>query len=345
MSFRGERNWLDILLQDSLNEAEVQFENDEQRLCALKDLIPSLTPTLEKDIRRQTLKTLTEEKKSIKKFYRRLEKKWEPAFKELEVFILYNRLYGERVSISYRNAKPNDVKFETLLRLHARACQMSLEILNLLKGGFADGAMARWRSLYEISVISNFLENQDEEVSQKFLDYNFVENYYELIEYQKNCERLGYKSFTSQEVNNAKDIFDAQIQKYGNEFIRPYGWVGDTLPKRKWNFKGIEDTVDFSYMRSYYKMANNYVHSGAKGFIFQLGIVGESRIMLAGPTNSGFIDPAQNLSLSLLYTSATLTSFESYLEDALFMEIGKNMVDKIASIFSEVQRDIDFQES
>ena len=41
-----------------------------------------------------------------------------------------------------------------LTGLQARGCEIGFEVFTLLKNGFPDGAHARWRSLYEISVIA-----------------------------------------------------------------------------------------------------------------------------------------------------------------------------------------------
>ena len=56
--------------------------------------------------------------------------------------------------------KNNDQVFFVLWRLHARSCQITMEILALLKSGFADGAHARWRTLHEIAVTALFIKQQ-----------------------------------------------------------------------------------------------------------------------------------------------------------------------------------------
>ncbi len=37
-----------------------------------------------------------------------------------------------------------------LMRQHANACRITGEIILMLKGGYPDGAIARWRTLFEI---------------------------------------------------------------------------------------------------------------------------------------------------------------------------------------------------
>lgn len=343
-----ERDWLEKIFQKSLEKARPDFEYTDKNIDKVSEFIeesmPSIITMFEKQIQSQSKKILKQNRKDISKFKKGLNKTWKSAIDQLEIFISFNLEYGVIVSDSYRTENPNDVKFETLLRLHARSCQMACEILELIKGGFADGAMARWRSLYEISVLANFLEKGTEELCQRYLDYYFIENYYETLEYQKNCERLGYKLLSDEEIEDSKKLVEAQKEKYGNDFSKLYGWVGDSLPKKKWNFAGIEQTIEFKFMRSFYKMANNSVHSGAKGFIYTLGQYESNEVMLAGPSNYGFADPGQNTAFSLFQTTLTLSGFETYLEDSLYIKIGMNMLDELSNEFVRIQKTIEYEE-
>lgn len=222
-----ERDWLEKLFQKSLEKARPDFEYTDENIEKISEIIeesmPSIITMFEKQVRKKSKTILKQNRKDISKFRKRLNKTWKPAIDQLEIFISFNLEYGVIVSDSYRQENPNDVKFETLLRLHARSCQIACEILELIKGGFADGAMARWRSLYEVSVLANFLEKGTEELCQRYLDYYFVENYFETLEYQKNCERLGYEPLSEEEIEESKSLVEAQKEKYGNDFGKLYG--------------------------------------------------------------------------------------------------------------------------
>ena len=144
-----------------------------------------------------------------------------------------------------------------------------------------------------------------------------------------------------EEFEEAERDINQLKSKYGDDFVKPYGWIGDVLPKRKRNFAGIEETVEFKHMRSYYKMANNSVHSGAKGFLYKLGTFEQGNVLLAGPSNYGFADPAQNAAFSLFQTTLTLSGFESYLEDGLYIQVGWRMFDELSEKFVEIQKSIE----
>lgn len=60
--------------------------------------------------------------------------------------------------------------FQVMQHLQGRACQIYLEILELVKAGFADGAFARWRSLYEICCIGQFIKDNGEPIAKKYFE-------------------------------------------------------------------------------------------------------------------------------------------------------------------------------
>lgn len=60
--------------------------------------------------------------------------------------------------------------FIALEQIHGRACQEFLEILYLMRLGFADGAFARWRSLFELQCTALFVSQQGENIAKQFID-------------------------------------------------------------------------------------------------------------------------------------------------------------------------------
>jgi len=342
------RDWFENMIYKALLEVNPELEDISNNPEIISELIqkslPEIVEILDKGLLKTYEKGLRIRQKQNQNFKKRMQKRWQSPFRLLEFFIYFNREFGESVCDSIRNKGIENIKFETLFRLHARAVQVALEILELLKGGFADGAMARWRSLYEISIIATFLSDKDEQVSQRYLDYFFVENYKEMLEYQENCTSLNYKAFSEEETADIEYLYQKQIKKYGNDFSKNFGWVGDLLPKDKWSFKGIEKTIEFSFFRPFYKMANNYVHSGPKGFLFKLGLYNTNDIMLAGPSNYGFADPGQNTAFSLVHTTLILLEFETYLENNVYIELFIRFTDRISEEFVKVQKQIESEE-
>lgn len=61
-------------------------------------------------------------------------------------------------------------------------------------------------------------------------------------------------------------------------------------------------------MRSHYKMASHNVHAGAKGIAHRLSAFEGRYSAIAGASNVGFVEPGQNLGLSLLHFTTLLLS-------------------------------------
>ncbi len=60
------------------------------------------------------------------------------------------------------------------LKLRARVCRTGAEIVTLLEAGHADGAFARWRSLYELMVVLALSMDRGNAVADAFLDHDVV---------------------------------------------------------------------------------------------------------------------------------------------------------------------------
>src|SRR5208282_6072349 len=98
--------------------------------------------------------------------------------------------------------RSSDFAFEVLTRLHARSCQIASEVLSLLLAGHADGAMARWRSLHEISVVCSFISKHGNELAERYLLHQCVESYKAAAQYQEYCDRIGDAPFTSEQISS-----------------------------------------------------------------------------------------------------------------------------------------------
>ena len=63
--------------------------------------------------------------------------------------------------------------------IHGRAFAGILEIITLMKNGFADGAYARWRSMYELSIISSIYHAIWRKCCKKFYEASETDDRYE----------------------------------------------------------------------------------------------------------------------------------------------------------------------
>jgi hypothetical protein len=186
------------------------------------------------------------------------------------------------------------------LRLHARACQITEEVIGLLEGGFADGAMARWRSQHEVAVVAMFISAHGEDLAERYVVHQAVESKRAMDDYQRCQPRLGYEPVEPAERKAVQDACDAAIARFGPGFAKgDYGWAGHHLNMVQPTFRDIEQAAGIDHLRAHYRMASHNVHANPKGVFFKLGLLPDSQMLLAGPSNAGLADPGHGAAISL----------------------------------------------
>ncbi|MEJ1968391.1 MAG: DUF5677 domain-containing protein [Rhizomicrobium sp.] len=185
-----------------------------------------------------------------------------------------------------------------LFRLHIRACQVVTEIVTLLENGLADGAMARWRTLHEIQTVAAFICTHGEVVASKYVDYQIIESKRAADLYKVNHAKFGYRPMSKKQATRVDAAFAQMVQKHGPLFAEEYGWAADYMKGGRANFAKIEMAVGAAEMRSPYKLASYNVHASPKGAFFRIGAIQGSGALLAGHSNAGLTEPAQNCAFS-----------------------------------------------
>lgn len=187
----------------------------------------------------------------------------------------------------------NQELYDALSRLHGRACQVSYETLTLLRAGYADGAYARSRTLYETLLISYFLTDNGNEAAKRYLDFNIINSKNEAGQFNEYAEILGEKPISSVKLEQLEKQENILLEEYGSDFNKgDYGWASLFLNKKRPSFKDIEEATDFTHMRPHYKSASNSIHAGSSSLYSQLSLPNEySEQILMGPSNYGIGTP------------------------------------------------------
>ncbi|GCL74916.1 hypothetical protein PN4B1_49020 [Paenibacillus naphthalenovorans] len=312
----------------------------------IENTIPETSSMVLDTLKKNSMEMLEERRLLRTEFEARLQRRWSKPLNLLETLIVISSEAGESCyeqCIDKSNAEDNLI-FQVLIKIHARACQISHEVLSLLRGGFADGAMTRWRTLHELAVLAFFINQNSNEVAKMYLEYEYVERYYEMVEYIQHAKQLGYEELTPEEIEEITSAKNDLVSRYGSDYEKPYGWTMKVLPRKDRNFKGIEETIQLGHLRPNYKLACNYVHLGPKASSFSLGVMDGSNLMLAGASNYGLAAPGQNTSLSLTQISANLLTVYPTYERLMVTNIMSFLVEEICSLFVEVQREIEDEE-
>jgi hypothetical protein len=197
---------------------------------------------------------------------------------------------------------------DVITRLHARACQVAEEVIVLLETGFANGAMARWRTMHEIFVVADFISKHGSECAERYTDHQIVESYKATREYDEIQERLGYDPIPQNKIDEIRKKYDRVIGKYGHSFASQYGWAGKYLNNKQPSFKDIEKAIGTDHFRGHYRMASHDVHANPKGIFFSMASTFPTEVLLAGPSNAGLADAGHGAAVSLTFISATLVA-------------------------------------
>jgi len=342
----------DQIFKTNLAEAFVQTHNEIPSSRKFEKFITSLTPKLIENFSSHTKKIMDKNagkllqnlKKERSGFEKRLQKRWKKPFDLMDILINVVAEVGQAQTKKFAKNPNQSNKFqrEALVKIHARSIQISHEILNLLKGGFADGAIARWRSLHELAVISFFLREQNDEVSERYLMHDIMKKFKLAKDYKRFRKRLGDDPIDQKDWKKLKRRHDKMIIKYGNEF--EYGNGFEWIPRNILpgpNFRTLEELVKIDHLHPYYNMSTDAIHSGAQGF-WRLGLMDgvQDKVLLAGPTNYGLADPLQSTAISILHVTVNLLFLENDFESILQSKLLSGYTDEIKIEAVKVQDEL-----
>jgi hypothetical protein len=184
----------------------------------------------EEQIKRIILRSYPSEIRSddreLSGFRRRLAKRWERPATLLRIIIaLSERLAIESAPNGVPRLDGADVLEPVLRRLHGRGVRIAKEALALIEAGFADGAMARWRTLHEITVVAMFIQDHGAQCAKLYLAHDAIESYRSANSYRAHHEALGYEPIADEEWNGVESAYHAAIATHGTSFATEYGWV------------------------------------------------------------------------------------------------------------------------
>lgn len=270
-------------LEEEINKAETE-EEAKKILEHFESLdIQGLFNDMMKDVAKDTFSfmksTMFEEVMGFRadeqEFIACQEQKWYRAFVASEAMYIMTLEAAESYS-EYVESLPKD-KFQSkcwtyvvMQHIHGRALQEFLEIITLMKNGFADGAFARWRSMYELSIISSFIIQHGENVAKKFYEASDTDDRYE---WARESKMLSTKKnyITFNDIQNACNI-NSDIWK------------------------------------KQYDLANKAVHASPQGTFGRLSNMGTHSLIPVGRSDYGITTPGEHSAISLAQISAMFFS-------------------------------------
>jgi hypothetical protein len=203
-----------------------------------------------------------------------------------------------------KNPKKVPLKEYVVDELYAQCILIANEIYVLITHGFPEGATARWRSLYETSITLNVLLKAQPDISLRYWDFAEVT----MFEESKALDKLNphhRKEATRTRYDSQKQAAKVEklVQKYGEEFQKPYGWAKPILVGKKLGFAGLEEYAGLTHHQFAYKTSSTKIHAGPMGLRRKLHIPPEEMVPVVGPSNFGLFAPTYNTCLTVWVTA------------------------------------------
>lgn len=310
-----------------------------------KKFLPNYCEKLFQKLKHNSKDMLKNRRKMQNDFESRLLKQWKLPIDLFECLIKVSEEAGEDCKPKLFRKRKKDFKTSAILLIHARSIQISKEILILIKAGYADGANARWRSIYELAVISFFLFDNNSIVSQRYLEHDIVKRYKEAKDYNANCKKLKYPPISDKNLKKIKKERDKSIKKYGTEFKYRNGfeWIPRSILPNP-NFNALAQHAKLGKMRPFYNLSSDMIHGGARGF-YHIGLMKnlQDKILLIGPTDYGFADPMQNTAISLSQITFCLLNLLPDIDGIVFMKIMNQYVNEIGLESVKIQKQMEIK--
>jgi hypothetical protein len=274
------------------------------------------------------------QRRDLRGFHKRLDERWGAGIEGLRMLVTIAREFVNEFNKDGRAAGggPSPKTFDVLTRLHARACQINEEVICLISNGFADGAMARWRTMHEIAAVAYLLNKYGDQLAERYIAHQIVESRGAAIQYRKYQEQLGQEPISDKEFEEIEKAYQTALKDYGAAFGTPYGWAAEHLGKKRPTVADIQEAATIDYLSPYYKMASHNVHANPRGVFFKLGLADESEVLLAGPSNAGFADPGHAAALSLMQISSVLMKQNPTVDNLVAVKVMQHLVDEIGNV-------------
>lgn len=278
----------------------------------------------------------------IRGFGERNFARWEPAFDHLEMMWEIAQELGEAhgKDVQQRDDEDNNATMAALAHIFPKSLLVVQEIICLLKGGFPDGALTRWRSLHELSVTAMYIAQQGENVAiQYLLSFHFSARR-AVHQMNDHSERAGLERFTVEEIQDL-DARCAEAERIlGRAMVNDKNGEWPKITISHPTFAHVEESVGMAHWRPWYKWASSYTHANHRPADKSLGLAETTvAINLVGASNSGFVDPFQLTALSLAQLVATYLTHSINMDRIVHIDVFRELANEMADIAIKAERD------
>lgn len=250
-----------------------------------------------------------EEQAKTNEFLSHQDQKWGKCFAASQTMYvlavesaeLYSEYVQENVDDFVR--EPKKYTYLTLQHMHGRVCQEFLEILHLMRLGFADCAYARWRSMYELCCCGSFILKYGEKIAKQYFEQSDTEEH----------KYMWTKGAKDDNGNLVKAITFKDIQKYCD--------VNPVWEKQ-------------------YKLACFVNHASPQGTFKRLANGSTENIIPVGHSDWGITTPAEHSSIALAWMTNMFISIFPNEDGALRIQVLNDWIEVIRELYFSTHEEI-----
>ena len=337
-------SFVDSDFTNALQDIEDFFKNDLSGF--LTEAIDSCATIVYKSLCKDWPEQRIFERTEMQGFRDRLQLRWCKGLDPLWMLLTCAReINGNFLNKLQRSkAKTGLLRRHVLILLHMRACQTTMEIISLLEDGLADGAFARWRTLYEIGVVASLIDILGDDIAQRYLDHDCVAMKRALENALKHDDANSVSSVSKRIQGETTRDYEEVISKYGPHFNSNYGWVSHHLRIKNPTFQDLEVAAGGNALPPIYKWASFKVHASASGLLRNVGDLSDEMYTLIGASNAGIEEPAVNTAYSLTQVTSLLYGNTNKLDDMIELATLCKLRDQVTNECTRAARKLDREE-
>lgn len=314
-----------------VEEAVEKYDLDEQQTETLiADLLSGGAAELKQILLQTAPKMIKRESQATRGFEKRNYRRWKEA---LDLLAVIWRICSE-IGEAHAHDGPGDgsaTVFLALSHLHPRSLLICNEIQCLLKGGYADAALSRWRTLHEVCVTIMFISKHKEVAARNYLLSQSFERQRALRQYSEYQERAGLTPFPEDEKKKIEEEARKAKEILGYEIGRDFDWAAKVLSKKRITFLEVEKEVEMDHWRPRVRWASQHTHAGYVPPDKYLGMSeAKEAFFQVGPSNSGLVDPIQMTAISQMNATVNFIMFpEPRFERVLFAQVLNSLLEDL----------------
>lgn len=275
---------------------------------------------------------LEERRKQQAGFESRNMRRWRKAFDLLETIWVCCEEMGGAFNGYYRQEaiQEQDHVFEAMTYLHAKALLVTSEIICLLKGGFADGALTRWRTLYENNVIATLIRQEGQELALRYVAHSRVRAW---------LQQKGEGDNVTGEDVELREQAEFAISAFGEEIQFRHGWASKVVGSKKPTFKDIAAKCGHDVKDSLYDYASQHIHFNHRMYDELLATCeSDHNVLLVGSSNSGMVGPLTVTAISIVESTYLLLLHKPNLDRLALLDSVWRMANRMNKMASGLEK-------